>query len=250
MVTEEGCSSLALALKSNPSHLRELDLTYNNPGETGVELLSDLLEDPNCALQNLQVEHRGKIWMKPGLKKYACALTLDQNTIHPCLTLSEGNRKAKRSWEYQMYPEHPDRFDNIKQVLSVESLTGRCYWEAEWDGRGAAMTVSYKGIARKDFGLKSLFGAWNQSWSLEGFINADYALWHNCHLTPISTPPSPSHRMGVFLDWAAGTLSFYNISPSSDTPIHIHTIHHTFTEPVHAGFRLRSNSSVCLCNID
>ncbi|KAL7880971.1 hypothetical protein SRHO_G00032250 [Serrasalmus rhombeus] len=58
------------ALISNPSHLRELDLSYNHPGESGVKLLSDLLEDPHCALEKLQVDHGGKIRMKPGLKKY------------------------------------------------------------------------------------------------------------------------------------------------------------------------------------
>ncbi|KAL7875370.1 hypothetical protein AOLI_G00103330 [Acnodon oligacanthus] len=54
MVTDEGCSSLASALNSNPSHLRELDLSYNHPGESGVKLLSDLLEDPHCALDTLR----------------------------------------------------------------------------------------------------------------------------------------------------------------------------------------------------
>ncbi|KAL6471879.1 hypothetical protein MHYP_G00205290 [Metynnis hypsauchen] len=53
MVTDKGCFSLASALKSNP-HLRELDLSYNHPGESGVKLLSDLLEDPHCTLEKLQ----------------------------------------------------------------------------------------------------------------------------------------------------------------------------------------------------
>uniref|UniRef100_A0AAY5ESS5 NACHT domain-containing protein n=1 Tax=Electrophorus electricus TaxID=8005 RepID=A0AAY5ESS5_ELEEL len=47
LVTEEGCSSLASALRSNPSQLKELDLTYNHPGESGVKLLSARLEDPH-----------------------------------------------------------------------------------------------------------------------------------------------------------------------------------------------------------
>ncbi|KAL6471845.1 hypothetical protein MHYP_G00204950 [Metynnis hypsauchen] len=80
MVTDKGCSYLASALKSNPSDLRELDLTYNYPGESGVKLLSDLLEDPHCKLEKLQVDHGGKIRIKPGLKKYAVNLTLDPNT--------------------------------------------------------------------------------------------------------------------------------------------------------------------------
>ncbi|KAL7858812.1 hypothetical protein AOLI_G00189140 [Acnodon oligacanthus] len=54
MATAEGCSSLASALKSNPSRLRELDLTYNHPGESGMKGLSDLLKDPRCKLEKLQ----------------------------------------------------------------------------------------------------------------------------------------------------------------------------------------------------
>ncbi|XP_050990497.1 NLR family CARD domain-containing protein 3 isoform X1 [Labeo rohita] len=54
MVTEEGCGYLSSALSSNPSHLRELDLSYNHPGHSGVQLLSDKLNDPNCSLQILK----------------------------------------------------------------------------------------------------------------------------------------------------------------------------------------------------
>ncbi|KAK3525066.1 hypothetical protein QTP86_014356, partial [Hemibagrus guttatus] len=54
-ITDEGCAALASALRSNSSsHLRELDLNYNNPGESGVKLLSDLLKDPLCTLETLQ----------------------------------------------------------------------------------------------------------------------------------------------------------------------------------------------------
>ncbi|KAL6473521.1 hypothetical protein MHYP_G00170820, partial [Metynnis hypsauchen] len=55
-IKEEGCAALVSALKSNPSHLKELNLSYNNPGETVVKLLSDLLRDPHCKLENLQLE--------------------------------------------------------------------------------------------------------------------------------------------------------------------------------------------------
>ncbi|XP_060778767.1 NLR family CARD domain-containing protein 3-like isoform X2 [Neoarius graeffei] len=55
-ITGEGCAALVSALRSNPSsHLRELDLNYNNPGESGVKLLSDLLKDPHCTLETLQL---------------------------------------------------------------------------------------------------------------------------------------------------------------------------------------------------
>ncbi|XP_051742908.1 NLR family CARD domain-containing protein 3-like isoform X26 [Ctenopharyngodon idella] len=53
-VTEEGYKALASALRSNPSHLIELDLTGNDPGQSGVKELSDLLQDPNCQLKTLR----------------------------------------------------------------------------------------------------------------------------------------------------------------------------------------------------
>uniref|UniRef100_A0A4W5KZD7 Uncharacterized protein n=1 Tax=Hucho hucho TaxID=62062 RepID=A0A4W5KZD7_9TELE len=54
LVTEEGCASLVSALRLNPSHLRELDLSYNHPGDSGVRLLSARLEDPHCRLERLK----------------------------------------------------------------------------------------------------------------------------------------------------------------------------------------------------
>ncbi len=57
MVTEEGCGYLSSALSSNPSHLRELDLSYNHPGQSGVQLLNHKLEDPNYKLQILSISN-------------------------------------------------------------------------------------------------------------------------------------------------------------------------------------------------
>ncbi|XDV26533.1 hypothetical protein PO909_030209 [Leuciscus waleckii] len=53
-VTEEGYKVLASALRSNPSHLIELDLTGNDPGQSGVKKLNDLLQDPDCQLKTLR----------------------------------------------------------------------------------------------------------------------------------------------------------------------------------------------------
>ncbi|KAF4097459.1 hypothetical protein G5714_021467 [Onychostoma macrolepis] len=53
-ITEEGYKALASALRSNPSHLIELDLTGNDPGQSGVKELIDLLQDPNCQLKTLR----------------------------------------------------------------------------------------------------------------------------------------------------------------------------------------------------
>uniref|UniRef100_A0A8C1NT81 NACHT domain-containing protein n=1 Tax=Cyprinus carpio TaxID=7962 RepID=A0A8C1NT81_CYPCA len=53
-ITEEGYKALASALRSNPSHLIELDLTGNDPGQSGVKELTDLQQDPNCQLKTLR----------------------------------------------------------------------------------------------------------------------------------------------------------------------------------------------------
>ncbi|XP_016323871.1 protein NLRC3-like [Sinocyclocheilus anshuiensis] len=53
-ISEEGYKALASALRSNPSHLIELDLTGNDPGQSGVKQLNDLLQDPNCQLKTLR----------------------------------------------------------------------------------------------------------------------------------------------------------------------------------------------------
>uniref|UniRef100_A0A8C1MXR5 Uncharacterized protein n=1 Tax=Cyprinus carpio TaxID=7962 RepID=A0A8C1MXR5_CYPCA len=52
-VTDRGCAALASALRSNPSHLRELDLSGNKIRDLGVKSLCAVLEDPHCKLEIL-----------------------------------------------------------------------------------------------------------------------------------------------------------------------------------------------------
>ncbi|KAM9540309.1 NLR family CARD domain-containing protein 3-like isoform 3-T3 [Salvelinus alpinus] len=244
LVTEEGCASLVSALRSNPSHLRELDLSYNHPGDSGVRLLSAGLEDQHCRLEKLNVEHGGENTMKPGLTKYVCDLTLDLNTVNRRLSLSEKNRKVTWRTEKQPYPDHPERFNkDCRQVLCRQGLTGRCYWEVEWTGYRVDIGVTYKGISRKGKGDDCCLGCNGKSWSLFCYNNSCIAR-HNKNSTIIDVPSNSSHRVGVYLDWPAGTLSFYRAS--SDTLTHLITITSTFTEPLYPGFRVHDDSSVSL----
>ncbi|XP_072563525.1 NLR family CARD domain-containing protein 3-like isoform X2 [Paramormyrops kingsleyae] len=242
-LTEEGCSSLASALRSNPSHLRELDLSYNHPGDSGVKLLSAVLEDPSCKLEKLNVDHCGECRTRPGLQKYSCQLTLDPNTANRDLSLSGGNRKVTHVWgAKQPYPDHPERFECCPQVLCRESLTGRCYWEAEWSGV-AWIGVTYKGIWRKGDGADCRLGYNDKSWSL--YCDPDsYSVCHNNKQTLIPIEPSGSHRVGVYLDWGAGALSFYRVSSDGLTPLY--RLISSFTEPLYPGFLVFPDSSVSL----
>ncbi|XP_062294870.1 NLR family CARD domain-containing protein 3-like [Scomber scombrus] len=247
LITEEGCASLASALSSNPSHLRELDLSYNHPGDSGEKLLSAGLEDPHWRLDTLRMDHGGLQRLKPGLRKYACELELDPNTMHRKLKLSDNNRKVTCAWGDQSYPDHPDRFDSCPQLLCRNDLTGRCYWEVKWRGE-VSISVSYRRISRKGNSDDCEFGRNDQSWCLFCSDDGRYSVRHNKKETVILSPVS--NRVAVYVDCPAGTLSFYRVS--SDTLIHLHTFNTTFTEPLYAGFGFGLwfnwyGSSVSLC---
>ncbi|XP_050963884.1 NACHT, LRR and PYD domains-containing protein 12 isoform X2 [Labeo rohita] len=252
MVTEEGCHYLSLALTSNSSYLKELDLSYNHPGDSGVKLLLEKQEDPNCKLDNLNVAHGGESRITAGLRKYACFLTLDPNTANNQLNLPEENR-VTCDGNKQQYSDHPDRFELYPQVLCRESVCGRCYWEIEWSGDdGVYISVSYKSINRKGEGDECWFGCNDQSWTLICCPDR-YSFKHNKIVTYLSVKPISYRRVrvdeyigriGVYVDESAGTLSFYNIS---DTVSLIHTVQTTFTQPLYPGFKVYYKSSVKLC---
>ncbi|XP_041856602.1 NLR family CARD domain-containing protein 3-like [Melanotaenia boesemani] len=240
LITEEGCAYLASALTSKPSHLKELDLRYNHPGESGVKLLIAALKDPH----RLRVEPAGEPWLRPGLRKYSCPLTIQLNTVNRNLKLSDNNRKVTYVEELQSYPDHPDRFDLYPQLLCKNVLTGRCYWEVEWRG-DVLISVSYREIKRREDNRDFCFGYNDQSWSLSCSDDEGFSVWHNNRETSISSA-SVSNRVAVYVDCPAGSLSFYRVS--SDSLIHLHTFITTFTCPLYAGFGFWSFGSwVSLC---
>uniref|UniRef100_A0A8B9JF72 B30.2/SPRY domain-containing protein n=1 Tax=Astyanax mexicanus TaxID=7994 RepID=A0A8B9JF72_ASTMX len=174
-------------------------------------------------------------------------LTLDPNTAHPRLSLSQSNRKATCVEDDQPYPDHPERFDGRFQVLCRERLAGRCYWEAEWTG-DIDIAVTYKKIERKGRGRACRFGYNANSWRISCYTNR-YTVCHDDMSAEI-LKVSHSNRVGVYLDWSAGTLSFYSICSDTDTLTHLYTFYSTFTKPVYAGFGFAYNSSVHLCQIE
>ncbi|XP_027869491.1 E3 ubiquitin/ISG15 ligase TRIM25-like [Xiphophorus couchianus] len=167
---------------------------------------------------------------RAGFLRYSCEITLDSNTAHTQLLLSEGNRKVTRMNQDQSYSSHPDRFTYWFQVLSRESLTGCCYWEVEWSGEQVYVAVAYKNISRVGRGYECKFGHNNKSWALECYLNS-FRFGHNNIWTSISGPGSS--RIGVYLNHRAGILSFYSVS---ETMTLLHRVQTRFTQPLLAGF--------------
>ncbi|XP_029304849.1 tripartite motif-containing protein 16-like [Cottoperca gobio] len=166
--------------------------------------------------------------------KYSRQITLDPNTAHRRLSLSDRNRKVTLMAVEQLYSDHPDRFDQWRQVLSREGLTGRRYWEVKWSGF-VRIAVANKDIRRKGTREECGFGFNDKSWSLECH-SGGYNFKHNNISTSISG--LRSFRVGIYLDHRAGTLSFYNVS---ETMTLLHRVQTTFTQPLLAGFRLQSS---------
>ncbi|XP_039671196.1 tripartite motif-containing protein 16-like [Perca fluviatilis] len=175
--------------------------------------------------------------------KYSREITLDPNTAHTQLLLSEGNRKATLTRDQQSYPSHSDRFSVQFQVLSRESLTGPCYWEVEWRGNGVHVAVAYKNICGG--GSLNEFGQNKISWVLK-CDRRRYHFWYNKVQTSLSGPQSS--RVGVYLDHRAGLLSYYSVS---DTMTLLYRVQTTFTQPLYAGLQLyyRFGDTAELCKL-
>ncbi|KAM8898517.1 E3 ubiquitin-protein ligase TRIM47-like [Spinachia spinachia] len=157
------------------------------------------------------------------LLRYRRPLTLDGNTNYPYLRLI-GDDLGVKPWPAAC-PAHPDRFATWPQVLCREALSGRCYWEVEWHARSLSAAVAYKGDGGR-------FGRDDRSWSLE--CGTQGLLFR--HDDVETRLPGPcSKRVGVFLDYKAGTLCFYQVPGPL---VLLHKVHATFTGPLYAGLGL------------
>lgn len=178
--------------------------------------------------------------------RYACKITLDPDTAHRNLVLSEGNRMVTTIDKIQPYPDHPDRFKECFQVLSREALTGCCYWEMKYKGAKACIAVGDKKAMRAGGRDECTLGSDDKSWAL-CCIDNTYTLFNNGVQTPLSD--SRSCRVGVYLDHSAGLISFYSIT---STMVLLHRVLTTFTQPLHAGvwFLSTSSSKVEICSLE
>ncbi|XP_030270859.1 tripartite motif-containing protein 16-like isoform X2 [Sparus aurata] len=252
------CPSLsALSESTHSSSIKIRPQKYFEDVTAAVSELRDKLQDvlrekqTNISLTETEVDvllPQPEPKTRADFLRYSRELTLDPNTVQTWLLLSEGNRKVTFMNQNQSYSDHPDRFIYWGQVLSRESLTGRCYWEVEWRGEsggegGVYVAVAYKNISRAGRSEESLFGHNNKSWMLYWDTNS-YEFYYNKVQTPVSGPQSS--RVGVYLDHSAGILSFYSVS---DTMTLLHRVQTTFTQPLYAGLNVFDGVTAEFCRL-
>ncbi|XP_075881194.1 tripartite motif-containing protein 16-like [Nelusetta ayraudi] len=211
------------------------------------EVLAEALTIISSAVKNVEVLlNEPEPSCRDDLLRYSRQITLDPNTAHKRLLLFERNRKVMAMEEDLSLCDHPDRFTVCHQVLSTESLTGRCYWEVEWGGGewgGVEVAVAYRSISRSGESEESEFGLNDTSWSLVCYPGG-YLFTHNNVSTDVSDPECS--RVGVYLNHKAGLLSFYSISGTIKL---LHRVQTTFTQPLHAGLGIGSDCSAELMKL-
>ncbi|XP_021107774.1 E3 ubiquitin-protein ligase TRIM11 isoform X3 [Heterocephalus glaber] len=143
------------------------------------------------------------------LRRFRGDVTLDPDTANPELVLSEDRRSVQRGDLRQALPDSPERFDPGPCVLGQERFTsGRHYWEVEVGDRSSwALGVCRDNVNRKEKGELS---ASNGFWILV-FLGSYYSSSKRA-FSPMRDPP---RRVGIFLDYEAGHLSFYSVTDGS-----------------------------------
>ncbi|XP_044839262.1 E3 ubiquitin-protein ligase TRIM39-like [Mauremys mutica] len=196
-----------------------------------VELLKDVkstlsrsenvnLQEPEAVSTDLKNVYKISLDMREALQRFGVDVTLDPDTAHPQLILSEDRKRVRHGDERQDLPDNAERFDRYTIVLGNEGFAGeRHYWEVEvgdkpyWVLGVCRESVSRKGQVTPTPG--------NGYWVMVLRDGGYEACTSSSIPLPVSVRPS---WVGIFLDYEAGEVSFYNVTDRS----HLFTFTDTF----------------------
>ncbi|XP_073693453.1 E3 ubiquitin-protein ligase TRIM39-like [Garra rufa] len=164
------------------------------------------------------------------MQKYAVDVTLDPDTAHPNLILSDDGKQVRHGDIKQKLPNNPERFDCCTCVLGKEGVSsGRFYFEvqvkgkAKWDLGVARKSINRKGkvTVNPQDGYR-VVGLWNEN---EYWTSTDSYVSLSLSVKP--------QKVGVFVDYEEGLVSFYDVESRS----HIYSFTgQSFTEKLHPLF--------------
>ncbi|XP_061701352.1 bloodthirsty-related gene family, member 2 [Syngnathoides biaculeatus] len=163
------------------------------------------------------------------IEKYTVDINLSAKTAHPSLLISDDRKHVRQSDKRHEVPDHPKRFDRVANVLAKESFSsGRSYWEVEvgekteWSLGAVRQSINRKGR----FTVCPANGFWTLSLKADGQYVANTS-----PLCAVALEQRP-RKVGVFVDYAEGRVSFY----CAETGVHIHTYSDTFSDSLHPFF--------------
>uniref|UniRef100_K7FDV2 Tripartite motif containing 39 n=1 Tax=Pelodiscus sinensis TaxID=13735 RepID=K7FDV2_PELSI len=190
------------------------------------------LQEPEDVCTDLQRGYKICLDLREALNRFAVDVTLDPDTANRYLVLSEDRKRVRHGDTRQDLPDNPERFEKYPIVLGTEGFAGgRRYWEVEvgdktaWDLGVCRESVSRKG--KVTYSPKK--GYWVMFLRDGGYKPSPS--------TPLPVSARPS-RVGVFLDYEAGEVSFYNVTDRS----HLFTFTGTFSGTLRPFFCPCSNA--------
>ncbi|XP_070371290.1 E3 ubiquitin-protein ligase TRIM38-like isoform X6 [Equus asinus] len=173
-------------------------------------------------------------WRKEEFK--AVNVTLDAATAHPVLLLSEKGRRVTWQERCQDLPSSTQRFNSLPCVLGqLDISSGRWYWEVEvGEARSWDLGICRDNVTRKE---RVTMSPQNGFWAIRLYDGDYWALTSRVTLLTLQEKPL---IVGIFLDYEAGDVSFYNMTDGS----HIFTFpQNTFYGILRPLFRLWSSDS-------
>ncbi|CAM5158410.1 unnamed protein product [Eretmochelys imbricata] len=197
-----------------------------------IELLTDVkstlsrhesmkLQPPEAVSTDLKNVYKISLDMREALKRFGVDVTLDPDTAHPNLVLSGDRKRVRHGDRRQDLPDKPERFDYCACVLGAEGFAGgRCYWEVGvGDKAGWELGVCRESVSRKGKVTASPEDGYWVMLLRKGGYEVSTSPW-----TPLPRSVRPG-RVGIFLDYEAGEVSFYNVTDGS----HLFTFTDTFS---------------------
>lgn len=162
-------------------------------------------------------------------EKYTVDISLSAKTAHPALSVSEDRKQVRHTDKLQEVSENPKRFDRVANILAKESFScGRYYWEVD-----VGEKIEWNlGVVRQSINRKGKFTVCptNGFWTLSLKATGQY-LANSSPVTHLALDHRPK-RVGVFLDYTEGRVSFY----CSESGAHLYTFTDDFTDRLHPFF--------------
>ncbi|KAI5611819.1 tripartite motif-containing protein 35-like [Silurus asotus] len=234
-------SSLLDTIRTTEQEMRAEDVTFLQNYKTTVERTLCTLQHPEELsgalihvakhLANLKF----KVWEKmQDIVQYS-PVTLDPNTVHPVLRVSDDLTSVRRINEKQKLPDVPERFDQYGFILGSEGFnSGTHCWDVEIiDCTGWLLGVMTESAERKSnvFSRSGIWCVW--------YNDGNYGAGSTPHPFTLLSVAQKLQRIRVKLDCERGNLSFSD--PVTKT--HVHTFTHTFTDKLLPLLHVYGNES-------